>query len=333
MNAISPQDYTAVTRPGGVGITAARDRGVLRLRGRDRQSFLQGMVSNDVARLQPGQSCRAAMLDSTGHILADLYIHATQDALLLECDPRCLKTLAEALEKYLIMEKVAIVDESDKWTIVTLLGDGAWAILTSICPNIAASELLVNGNGMGNSATFVVRSGRFNVPAFDIWLTPDQLDSVQAQIDSAGATLVNSETLEILRVEAGDPAWGSELSEAVLLPEAELSSAVSYTKGCYVGQEIVARIQARGHTNKALRSIVFTEAAISPHAGDSVYSLDEPEREIGRITSIIRSPKYAGTPLAMAYVRKEFLEPETKVLCRAADLESGQWVDLTGIIQ
>ncbi len=120
--------YEAARQPGGAAVWERSPRGLLELRGLDRVSFLQGMVSNDVASLAPGDSCHAALLDSTGHILADLHVHAFPDALVVETDPVCLSVLAETLDKFLIMEDVQLADVSDQWAIFSLLGDGAAAL-------------------------------------------------------------------------------------------------------------------------------------------------------------------------------------------------------------
>ena len=289
-------EYDAVTRPGGAAWHEHAGSGVLELTGRDRQTFLQGMVSNDVGALTPGQGCRAAFLDSTGHILADLSVLCLPDRLLLETDARCLDRLAQTLEKYLIMEKVRISDVSAHWVILTLLGE---AVQWPAPPD-----------------SFAVPRRRAAVLSGDLWLPADAAPAVRDSLTGRGAVAIGQETAEVLRVEAGLAAWGHELDETVLLPEAELLDAVSYTKGCYIGQEIVARIAARGHTNRALRPILLAQDAAVPKPGDTLHvPEDAPEagREIGRITSAVESPKFGGRALALAYVRREYCAPGTPV--------------------
>lgn len=294
-------EYDAVMRSGGVGVTDRFPRGVLELTGRDRQIFLQGMVSNDVAALQPGQGCRAAFLDSTGHLLADLQVHCLPDKLLIETDPRCLDRLAQTLEKYLIMEKVLIRDVSAQWAIFALQGEGAQALAESV-------EI--------GPAGFVAARHHSAAPGFDLWLPSEAAPEGWERLVQGGAVPVGEETWDVLRVEAGLPAWGHELDETVLLPEAGLDEAVSYTKGCYIGQEIVARIAARGHTNRALRHILLSPESAVPKPGDTVHVPEDAPaagREIGRITSAVTSPKFGGRALALAYVRREYFEPGTPV--------------------
>ncbi|MBV9851493.1 MAG: aminomethyltransferase family protein [Armatimonadetes bacterium] len=296
-------EYEAVLKPGSVGLTDRSWLGVLELTGRDRQTFLQGMVSNDVAvaSLQPGQGRRAAFLDSTGHILADLFVHALPDKLLIETDPRCLDRLAQTLDKYLIMEKVRLRDVSAEWATLALQGERSEALAASV------------EDGTGG---FAVPRRHSAAPGHDLWLPVEAAPAAWERLIGYGAVPVGEEAREVLRVEAGLAAWGRELNETVLLPEAGLDDAVSYTKGCYIGQEIVARIAARGHTNRALRGILLAQEAAVPKPGDTVHlPEDAPEagREIGRVTSAVTSPKFGGRALALAYVRREHHAPETPV--------------------
>jgi folate-binding protein YgfZ len=285
--------YDAVHLPDGVAVWERSPRGLLELRGADRISFLQGMVSNDVAAIMPGDTCHAALLDSTGHILADLRVHAFPDSLVLETDPACFSTLHTTLDKFLIMEDVALADLSAHWILWSVLGEGT-AALTAL-------------PGERRPRAFPL------APGFDLWLTAGQVAAAEAALPPSAVRL-SAEAVETLRVEARLPTWGHELSPAVLLPEAEMADAVSYTKGCYVGQEIVARLHARGHTNRALRALLLAEDAPVPPPGTLVYVPEdgpEPGREIGRLTSAVASPQLGGRTLALAYLRKEYLAEGT----------------------
>ena len=273
-----------------------RHRGLLELRGADRKTFLQGMVSNDVSALRPGQGCHAALLDSTGHILADLRIHAFPDFFLLETDPSCLPTLTATLDKLLIMEDVQLANVTDQWATLTVLGKET--------PDF--SDL----PGEVRPISYLIG------PGLDLWLSPSDRASALENFISAGAILLGDEGWETLRVEAGLPAWGRELTPAVLLPEAGMDDAISYSKGCYVGQEIVARLHARGHANRALRHLVLDADAPVPPPGATLHVPEdglEPGREIGRVTSAVASPKRGGRVLALGYVRKEYWADGTLV--------------------
>ena len=276
-------------------------RGLLEMRGADRRAFLQGMVSNDVATLMPGQSRHAALLDSTGHILADLRIHAFPDFLLLETHPDRLSALTATLDKLLIMEDVQLADVTAQWTTLTILGEGMPAI-----PDLPGD----------------VRPAAYPfAPSFDLWMPSGERLTALDRLLAAGASSLDEDGWETLRIEAGLPAWGRELTPAILLPEAGMEDAVSYTKGCYVGQEIVARLHARGHANRGLRHLLLDEDAPIPPPGATIHVPEagpEPGREVGRITSAVASPKWGGCSLALGYVRKEYWEGGTLVTIQIA---------------
>jgi folate-binding protein YgfZ len=312
-------NYDAVVQPGGVGLINQSGRAVLRLTGPDRQSFLQGMVSNDVSALTPGQGCHAAFLDTTGHLLADLTIHALPEALFIETDAACAARFAETLDKYLIMEDVEIHDVSREWAIFSVLGEGASAVHTQfggwMMPDLPprGNTLISLPNG---TSGMLVRRPEDSPSGFDLWLPAASAADVRERLIESGAAPIGAETAEILRVEAGQPAWGQELNESILLPEADMTDAVSYTKGCYIGQEIVARLHARGHANRALRGFVLGHDAPVPHPGDTLHvPEDGPDagREVGRITSAVASPKFEGRALCLAYIRKEYFAPGTSL--------------------
>lgn len=272
-------------------------RGVLQLTGPDRAAFLQGMVSNDVAALQPGSSCHAALLDATGHLLADLFVHARPEALLLETDPETLSVLHTTLDKFLIMEDVQIADVSAQWAVVSVLGADTFDLPAALLPSAYPTSFPI-------------------LPGIDLWLPQAEKDAAWQTLLAAGFSPMTAEEADALRIEAGIPKWGAELSPSVLLPEAEMPDAVSYTKGCYVGQEIVARLHARGHTNKALRRILLAEDAPVPPVGATLHVPEdgpEPGREIGSVTSTAASPSRGGQAVALGYVRREYFAPGTAV--------------------
>ena len=312
-------EYDAATHPGGAGVADRSWRSVLRVRGRDRLTFLQGMVSQDLSSLTPGHGAHAALLDSTGHVLADLRLHVTEDAVLIDADPRCAAVALQLLDKYLIMEKAIVEDVTDRWTLLSVIGTGARdAIEKTSAATIAGDlpELSHVALSVGDGTALAVRHSMGDIPAYDLWLPRDAAVTAWENLTATGAVPVGEQALEMLRVEAAIPAWGSELDPSVLLPETEMRDAVSYSKGCYVGQEIVARIHARGHTNKALRSVLFGEDA-RPAAGDLVYD-PTGEREIGRVTSAALSPRHDGCAIALAYVRKEHFEIGSAVAVRSS---------------
>ncbi len=313
-------EYDAVQRPGGAGVVDRSWRSVLRLTGPDRHAFLQGMVSNDILALRPNQGCRAAFLDTTGHILADLRVWNAPDALLLETDPQVSARLFQTLDTYLIMEDVQIADVSAEWALLSVLGDSACSAVSALLSTPLPSDLppmsLHAVTSSDDLPCFVAVPDTDSLPGLDLWLPAASAPSVWEALLSTGVVPVGERAADTLRIEAGTAVWGRELTEAVLLPEADLPGIISSAKGCYIGQEIIARLRARGHANRALRGILLPPNAPVPHDGATLHAPEHGQdagREIGRITSAAASPRFGGSPLALGYVRREFMEPGAAV--------------------
>ncbi len=246
----------------------SRDRARLRVTGADRVAFLHGQCTNDVKRLRPGESCYAAFLNAKGKMRGEGHVICLGDAFLLEAS----FGLGPSLEQFIIAEDVVIEDMS------AVMGE--WLIVGGAEVNLPADAIaFAHPLGVG-----VISRGPLT------------------------ATL-SREALEILRVEAGVPLWGVDMDEGTIPNEAGLEKrAVSYDKGCYVGQETIARIKTYGHVNRRLVQLAC--------AGDSMPARGEKiladGREVGHVTSAAFSPRL-GKPLALGYVRREFAVAGTKL--------------------
>jgi folate-binding protein YgfZ len=285
-------------------------RGRLRFTGRDRQSFLQGMVSNDVAALAPGHGCYAFVLDATGHVLADLRVLCADNYLLLDTEPGTASFVAETLDRYLIMEKCRITDVSDEMAQIFVGGEGAPALLKRLF-DVAEPELWPEGANVavGDGATLIASTRWIPGPGYDLYVPLSQKTATIAALESAGAVPIADELLEALRIEAGVPRSGIDIDSKALAPETgQQTRAISYRKGCYIGQEIVARIHARGHANRTFAGFLLSSAAL-PEPGATVESEG---RDVGRITSAVVSPTL-GRGIALGYVRNEFSATGTQV--------------------
>ena len=290
--------------------------------------FYKGWCRRTCCRWLQARARTPRFLDSTGHVLADLHLLVTEDAVLIDADPRCAAVALQLLDKYLIMEKAIVEDVTNQWAILSVIGTGARDAIEKTYSAEVPEDLPELGHvvlSVGDGAALAARRSLGDIPAYDLWLPQGAAVTAWENLTKSGAVPIGEQALEMLRVEAAIPAWGQELDPSVLLPEAEMRDAVSYNKGCYVGQEIVARIHARGHTNKALRSVLFGVDA-RPAAGDIVYD-ETGEREIGRITSAALSPRFDGRALTLAYVRKERFE-----IGAAVAVKSGFGELLPGVI-
>ena len=306
-NEITTQ-YRAVREAAGYFYRA--DQGWIAVYGSDRLTWLQGMVSADTRLLAEGKATRlpACLLNATGHLISDMALINVigKNAFVLLDLPRAnhVKVLA-LLDRYIIIEDVTLEDWSEKWGCVTLQGPNSAQIANSLRSLFPEASDALRG-------AVEVAADRTGSGGWDIFASVALLPNLIAALAERGATEISAETQEILRVEAGLPKYGADMDETNIALEAGLGPThISMTKGCYVGQEIIARIDSRGHTNRALTGFVI-EAGELPTAGDKIYGLGEDgaERETGRITSIIaESPAMDGSPIALGYARHEHRTP------------------------
>ena len=294
---------------GGVGLVDRRDLGVIEVSGRDRASFLNALLSNDIKSLAAGQGCAATLLDVHGKVQALLLVWVLEDRVLLVTPPGLAADTVERLDHYLFSEKVSLADVTAEWALFMLAGPGASDVverLTQMRPaptpwsNVAATL-------EGASVRLVTGSGETGGP--EVWVAaPAAASSIESALTAAGARLVGAEALESLRVEAGTMRFGIEIGPAVLLPEVPFEQLVSHSKGCYPGQEVVVRIRDRGRVNRHLRGLVIDGDA-APQRGDEVVAGDT---VIGAVTSATRSLGLE-RPIALAMIRREHAEPGTAV--------------------
>ncbi|HEY7954143.1 MAG TPA: glycine cleavage T C-terminal barrel domain-containing protein [Polyangia bacterium] len=271
-------------------------RARFRLTGPDRVRFLHGLVTNDIKALGPGQGCRAAMLTVKGKTLCELAIYADEEALDLELDGELREKIRATLEKHMMMDDVELTDRTDETRELGVYGDGARAAieraLSSPLPPLAPYHHVTVGG---------VRVAAAPELAVDGYHLVGELGGITIEGDA-----IDDARWEILRVEAGRPRYGVDVDEDRLILEAGMEDAVSLTKGCYLGQEVVARATARGHINRKLVGLTLGgEGEASRGARLSGAGRDE----AGLITSSVVSPRFG--PIALGYVHRSLWEPGT----------------------
>ena len=308
------EQYRAVRE--GAGLRDRSDLGKAEVEGRDRASFLQGMLSNDVKGLAPGGGCAAAFLDAHGKVMALLRVYALADRLLLELPPRLTEKTLQLLDKYLISEKVSFEPMDEAYAVLSLQGPRAQALLEGLGGGPLAAEPHAHAEAtLGGVRARIVQRSEFGAwPGFFLWVARAESPALTRVLLGAGARPVDDETAEVLRVEGGEPVFGLDVDDTVLLPELRREDLISYTKGCYIGQELVARVKYRGHVNRALAGLRLEGETVPPPGAPVMAD----GKEIGRVTSSVRSLAL-GLPIALAYVRREHLEPGTPVAVGAHD--------------
>lgn len=303
-------EYRAVRE--NVGLCDLSYRGLVRVTGDDRQRFLHAMVSNDTASLQPGQGCYATFLTNKGKLIADFVVYATDDAYLLDLEASAVRPFIDAIEWYVISEEVSFDDQSDQWGLLSLQGPRAAELLTLVLGQ-EVPELQVYGHmpcRIAGHQVRLIRRSHTGEAGYQILVADDALPDVWQTVwqhhDTCAARPVGLEALEMLRIEAGLPLYGRDMTDDTIPVEANLTAALSYTKGCYIGQEVIARIDARGHVNRKLVGLLLGAAALPP-SGASIVS---PQRQVGWVTSVTYSPARQQN-IALGYVRREAWEPGT----------------------
>ena len=281
-------------------------------KGKDHASFLHNMLSNDVQGLTPGKGTHATLLNVKGHIVADLRIYREKDRILVDTDADLRDKTIETLNRYIIMDDVEL--QPLELFALAVQGPSSRALLaTSLQIDLAKLEefdhLQMNCFGF---PVHVVRASSTGEEGYELWAGAEGLAPAW-EVLCAQAHPCGTDALEALRIEAGIPRYGPDLGEDTLPLEAGLFSALSFNKGCYLGQEIVERARSRGHVNWKLVGL-FVDAPAPPASGETLFSADEKNaKQLGEITSAAFSPTL-GRMLALAYVRREVSHPGTKLV-------------------
>jgi len=292
----------------GCGLLDRSERGKLALTGSEAKAFLHGQVTNDVEALEPGTGCYAAFLTHKGKMLGDLRVLDAGDELLLDCERVALQELFNMIRRYKLGRDVELHKRTVESGLLSLIGPGARAA--------AGAEDLPDAEHAHRAAELAGAPVRLVVTDLGVDVLCDAADTgrVAAALRGAGAVDVEEADAEVRRVETGRPRYGVEIDDGVIPQEAGLNErAVSFTKGCYVGQETVARLFYRGKPNRHLRGLRLSGPA------ERGAALRLGEREVGRLATVVTSPVH-GT-IALALVRRE-AEPGATLAVGAGEVSA-----------
>ena len=298
-------EYAALRE--GAAVVDLGFRTVVRATGADRAAFLQGMLTNDVASLVPGTGCAALLLTIQGRVTADVRVAALEDALLLDVDVCARAALVEALEKLIIADDVELGEPGEPLALIGVEGPGAARLLPDGARLAPYAHAVVTLAGVAVRAQ---RASEVRGPGFVLHVPAARAAAVWDALVAAGARPCGMEALESRRVEVGVPRIGVDMDGATLALEVPVEDAISATKGCYLGQEVVARGTARGHVNRRLVGLRLEGPEPPPGA-----PLVRDGKEVGRLTSVARSFA-AGGLAALGFVRRECWEAGTALQVR-----------------
>ena len=297
----------------GAGVLRLEGRGWLAVAGHDRADFLQGLLSNDVAALSPGSGCYATCLTPQGRMTADMYVFADRDRLLLDVDGSVADRLRERFDDLVFTEDVRIENLTAGRTAFGVHGPRAREVI-AVLAGVRACPLAVcehRAFDLGSGAGLVARTDDLGVEGYRVVVERPAAGALQRALAAAGAVAVEPAAAEAVRVESGRPQFPIDMDHDTIPLEAGIADrAISFDKGCYVGQEVIVRILHRGQGRVARRLVGLTferstaSEAPLPSPGASIFSGDD---EVGRVTSTVRSPAVTAV-IALGYVRRELAE-------------------------
>lgn len=308
-------EYRAATESAAVFDVSNRTQ--LQMSGADRHSFFHGFCTNDIKGLQPGTGCEAFLCNVKGRLLGHVFVFADTESLWIESVAGQGEALTSHLNKYCLVEDVQLVDRTENLAEFLVAGPQAVQLLTDAGLDITTLEpwqhvKLAAQTGGVESECHVKRVDIFSESAFLISSDAAQGEALWERLTNAGIAPAGTGVFESLRIEATFPVYGIDLSDENLAQEAaRTQKAISFQKGCYLGQEPIARLNAMGHVNKAMASFVI-HAARTPPVGTVLLNPKKEDKEAGRATSVGWSWS-DGKPIGMGMVRSLFLEPGTEL--------------------
>jgi folate-binding protein YgfZ len=303
----------------GVGIVDGSRRTRLRITGTARAKFLQGILTNDADLLKPGRGLYAAILTAKGKMQADLTVYALAEWFWVDAEPEVAAKLPALLSRYTIGTDAEVADLAASHTVLGLYGPAASHAMVSAVPDLPqlTADLTVSEVSWKGRPLVIAEAGYPGIPGLKLLLPTETVDAVRQALTAGGAASVEGDALEIARVESGVPRFGVDMSEDTFPPEARIEArAVSYSKGCYLGQETIARIKTYGHVNRLLVGLLPESDQPIPRGAKlyhpDVTSVLREHKEAGYVTSSVYSPGRKRI-IALAYVHRTIEAPGTVV--------------------
>jgi folate-binding protein YgfZ len=311
------ESYRALREHAALGAIAAR--AAIDVSGADRASFLHGLLTNDVQALASGGGCYAAWLTPQGRMITDLHVFAGDERIVLDVPAELTAALLQRLDQSVFTEDIQLTDLSHSLASVWIHGPSAAAVLERV---LAGASGLASWTGyrhapvqFDNTAATVGRVDQLGVPGFCVYVDAAREPELRAALATAGAVAADRPAIEAARIEAGYPVFGIDMTDDTIPLEAGIEDrAISFTKGCYVGQEVIVRVLHRGHGRVARRLVGLRLEAGLPVRGGHILADD---RDAGAVTSAARSPRLG--PIAMGYVHRDFTTPGSRVTVETPD--------------
>jgi folate-binding protein YgfZ len=306
-----PQWHSAYT---GVHESAAffprPDNGLIEVTGSEREEYLNNLCTNRIVGLKPGETTRAFMLNPTkGRVLADFLVAASENELWLDCENGCASTVEALLQRYYFGQEVEFRSHGDEWSIGSLQGPLSEEIVTRAGATLPADRVGAHiETKIGSTVARVVRWTDTGGVGFRLWTPKTSAQAVETALIAAGAILGDEDAWTVLQIEAGIAAFGRELTEEMIPLEAPTENAISHDKGCYPGQEVIARLRARGRPARHLRGLRLATDR-PPPPGTLLDGGDK--AGVARITAAGVSPELGS--VALAFVHRNYCDAGTRL--------------------
>lgn len=302
-----------IVREGGAGLVDLSERrGRIRVSGSEATMFLNGLMTNDMKTLAANRWMPAVFPTVQGRVIGAVRVIRGSDAsFVIDTETASHDAVLKTIARFTMAGDFKVSDVSEETALLSVQGQLAGETIDKVFET-ASSEIPANGVSevqWHERPVTIVRASHTGEPGFDLILDSSQKAELMQALEAAGAKTISDDTFEVLRVEAGIARFGTDIDETNVVPETNFDDAVSFTKGCYVGQEIIVRIKHRGHPAKKLTGFRFeTDASIEP--GAVIRSTEN--QEIGRVTSAVISPQFGS--IGLGYVRYELLAEGTRVV-------------------
>jgi folate-binding protein YgfZ len=284
------------------GVYDLNGRAKIAITGNDRIRWLNGMITNNIRDVQPGNGVYSFLLNPQGHILGDFFAYNLGDRIFVDTDRSQVEKVLATFHHYIIMDDVELANISDKVASVGIAGPAAKQVLAAAGFNVSElTSLQVKKLTWKQTEVRVVAGEQPQYPSHEIWIAPERTAEVVQALQSAGATQIGREGLDMYRIALGSPRYGQDIRERDLPQETEQQRALNFNKGCYVGQEIVERIRSRGSVHRKFTG--FRMAGAPPAIGARIQSGG---KDVGEVTSSASVPAASGdSAVALGYIRRE----------------------------
>jgi folate-binding protein YgfZ len=294
----------------GCGVYGLSWRAKATLTGSDRVRWLNGIITNNIRDLSLGHGVYAFLLNPQGRILGDLYAYARADSLVIDTDAPQLPKILELFDHYIIMDDVEVSDSTGKISAIGVKGPNARATLQASGINFPELQPLSFADvTWRNIPLTVIRGDGPMVASYEVWASPESIGSIGDALEKSGAKPAGTTALNYLRIAEGIPQYGQDIRERDLPQETEQERALHFTKGCYIGQEIVERIRSRGAVHRKFAGFLVDGALPTPGLKIRIDG-----KEVGEITSSAALPIANGEyPVAMGYIRREVGTPGKQI--------------------